>query len=450
MKITFYGAAREVTGSCALIESGRGTRVLVDCGMFQGCNTCDVKNYTNLYFDAKSIEAVFVTHAHLDHTGRLPKLVKDGFRGKIFGTAPTLRLAELVLLDAVHIMEDDLKREKREMLYSREDVDLTVAQFVPVEYSHDVTVGDITGRPRDAGHIFGSAFWELEDAEGKRATFSGDLGNRGSKILRPTAQLSPTDALVIESTYGNRIHEDESTRESKLREIVRHTVEQQGVLVIPAFAIDRTQQILFELNHLVESGLLPEVPIYVDSPMAIKATDIVKEYPQYYNKEAQALAASGDDLFDFPGLKLTPSRDESKLINEAPRPKVIIAGSGMMNGGRIQHHLVRYLSDPNTTVLIVGYQAEETLGRELHEGKKVVHVLQERVHVNAKIMSIGAYSAHADQAKLVEWIEHAAEKPKRIIVNHGEEGAAVALATRLKQHFDIPTEAPHFGDTIEV
>lgn len=450
MKITFYGAAREVTGSCSLVESVRGTRVLVDCGMFQGCNTCDVKNYTNLHFDAKDIEAVFVTHAHLDHTGRLPKLVKDGFRGKVFGTEPTLKLAELVLLDAVHIMEDDLKREKREMLYTREDVERAVSLFVPVEYSHDVTVGDIIGRPRDAGHIFGSAFWELEDGEGKRATFSGDLGNRGSKILRPTAQLSPTDALVIESTYGNRIHEDESTRETKLREIVQRTVDNKGVLVIPAFAIDRTQQILFELNHLIESGMLPEVPIYLDSPMAIKATDVVKEYPQYYNKEARALAAAGDDLFNFPGLKLTPSRDESKLINDAPKPKVIIAGSGMMNGGRIQHHLVRYLSDKNSTVLIVGYQAEGTLGRDLHEGKKIVSVLQEQVHVNAKIMSIGAYSAHADQVKLVEWIEQAAEKPKRIIVNHGEEGAAVALATRLKQHFGIPSDAPHFGDTIEV
>lgn len=450
MKISFYGAAREVTGSCYLVESGGGTKVLVDCGMFQGCNTCDVKNYTNLYFDAKEIEAVFITHAHLDHTGRLPKLVKDGFRGKIFGTAPTLRLAELVLLDAVHIMEDDLKREKREMLYSHEDVERTVKQFVAVDYSRDALVGDITGRPRDAGHIFGSAFWELEDHEGKRATFSGDVGNHGSRILRPTAQLAKTDALIVESTYGNRVHEDESTRETKLKEIVKRTVENKGVLVIPAFAIDRTQQILFELNHLVETGMLPEVPIYLDSPMAIKATEVVKDYPQYYNKEARELASSGDDLFDFPGLKLTASRDESRMINDAPRPKVIIAGSGMMNGGRIQHHLVRYLSDPNSTVLIVGYQAAGTLGRDLYDGKKVVDVLQEKVHVRAHIMSIGAYSAHADQAKLVKWVDDAAEKPKRIYVTHGEEGAAVALATRFQQHSGVPSQAPHFGDTIEV
>jgi metallo-beta-lactamase family protein len=256
--------------------------------------------------------------------------------------------------------------------------------------------------------------------------------------------------LVVESTYGNRIHEDESTREAKLKQAIERTVAEKGVLVIPAFAIDRTQQILFELNHLVESGMLPDVPIFLDSPMAIKATEVVKDYPQYYNKEAKALAASGDDLFDFPGLKLTRTRDESKLINDTPKPKVIIAGSGMMNGGRILHHLVRYLSDPHSTVLIVGYQASGTLGRDLYEGKKTVNVLQEKVHVKAHILAIGSYSAHADQAKLVQWVEEAEAKPKRIAVTHGEEETSVALATRFQQHFKIPSAAPHFGDTIEV
>jgi metallo-beta-lactamase family protein len=450
MNVSFFGAAREVTGSCYLVETQAGTKVLVDCGMFQGCNTCDVKNFTKLYFDPKDVSAVFITHAHLDHTGRIPKLVKDGFRGKIYGTAPTLRLAELVLLDAVHIMREDLEREKIEMLYEEKDVEQALTQFEPVEYSHDVKVGDITARPRDAGHIFGSSFWELHSAEGKSVAFSGDLGNHGSKILRPTAQLSAVDLLVVESTYGNRIHEDESTREAKLKQAIERTVAEKGVLVIPAFAIDRTQQILFELNHLVEGGMLPDVPIFLDSPMAIKATEIVKDYPQYYNKEAKALAATGDDLFDFPGLKLTRTRDESKLINDTPKPKIIIAGSGMMNGGRILHHLVRYLSDPHSTVLIVGYQASGTLGRDLYEGKKVVNVLQEKVHVKAHILAIGSYSAHADQAKLVQWVEEAEAKPKRIAVTHGEEDTSVALATRFQQHFTIPSAAPHFGDTIEV
>jgi metallo-beta-lactamase family protein len=450
MKISFFGAAREVTGSCYLVETAGGTRALVDCGMFQGCNTCDVKNFAELRFDAASIDAIFLTHAHLDHCGRIPKLVKDGFRGKIYATPPTLDLAELVMLDAVGIMRGDLKREGIAMLYEEEDVALAIKQFVGVDYSRDTKVGDLTARPRDAGHIFGSAFWELEDGAGKRIAFSGDLGNDGNRILKPTAQLSAVDALIIESTYGNRVHEDESTRETKLREVVQKTIETGGVLIIPAFAIDRTQQILFELNHLIENGIVPEVPMYLDSPMAIKATEVMKSYPQYYNKDAQALAATGDDLFDFPGLTLTLSRDESKLINDAPKPKVIIAGSGMMNGGRIQHHLVRYLSDQNSTVLIVGYQAQGTLGRDLYEGKKNVSVLQEHVHVNARIMSIGAYSAHADQKKLVRWAMGAEEKPKRVIVTHGEDAAAVALATHFQEQLGVPAVAPHFGETIEI
>jgi len=449
MRISFLGAAREVTGSLYLVET-KSTKILVDCGMHQGCNTCDVKNLVDFPFDSKKIEAVLLTHAHLDHSGRIPKLIKAGFKGKIYATAPTMKLATLVMEDAQHIMEEDHRREGTPILYSREDVASAVEQFDVVDYSREVTVGDLVCRPRDAGHIFGSAFWEVRQVDGPSAAFSGDLGNRRSKILRPTAQLSAVDALVIESTYGNRNHEDESTRESKLREILDRTIKNKGVLVIPAFAIDRTQQILFELNHLIESGIVPEIDIYLDSPMAIKATEIMKEYPQFYNKEARALAAAGDDLFDFPGLRLTKTRDESKTINDARLPKVIIAGSGMMNGGRIQHHLVRYLSNPNATILIVGYQAYGTLGRDLHDGKKHVRVLQESVTVKATVTSIGAYSAHADQAKLVSWVEEAEALPKKIYVTHGEDGAAVALATRFQQHLNIDAIAPHVGDSIEV
>jgi metallo-beta-lactamase family protein len=256
--------------------------------------------------------------------------------------------------------------------------------------------------------------------------------------------------LIIESTYGNRIHEDESTRATKLKDIVNETVANKGMLVIPAFAIDRTQQILFELNDMSEHGTLPQVPIFLDSPMAIKATEVLKEFPQYYNKETQVQVGTGDDPFDFPGLKETLTRDQSKEINDVPNPKVVIAGSGMMNGGRILHHLLRALPDPHSTVLIVGYQSEGTLGRELYEGAKDVVVRGIRVHVRARIAGIGAYSAHADQEKLIEWVGAAEAKPKKIFVTHGEEGSAVALATRFLQHFNIPAEAPHEGDSIEL
>jgi len=450
MRITFYGAAREVTGSCYLIESAGGSRVLVDCGMFQGTHIASHKNFDVLPFDASKLDGVFVTHAHLDHTGRLPKLMKDGYKGKIFATPPTIKLAELVLRDTIHIMRDDFERQQRPMLYEEKDVDAVMAAFVPTEYEQEVTAGDFRGHMRDAGHIFGSSFWELKSKEGKSVTFSGDVGNKGNEILKPTAQLSACDALIIESTYGNRIHEDESTRATKLKDIVNETVANKGMLVIPAFAIDRTQQILFELNDMSEHGTLPQVPIFLDSPMAIKATEVLKEFPQYYNKETQVQVGTGDDPFDFPGLKETLTRDQSKEINDVPNPKVVIAGSGMMNGGRILHHLLRALPDPHSTVLIVGYQSEGTLGRELYEGAKDVVVRGIRVHVRARIAGIGAYSAHADQEKLIEWVGAAEAKPKKIFVTHGEEGSAVALATRFLQHFNIPAEAPHEGDSIEL
>lgn len=449
MKITFYGAAREVTGSCNLVE-GEHTRLLIDCGMFQGCNLCDVKNYVKFPFDPSKIDALAITHAHLDHTGRIPKLVKEGFRGKIYATPPTVELAKIVLQDAFHIMKEDNEREQRPLLYEEEDIERAFENFVPLDYSHDLSIGEFTIRLRDAGHIFGSSFIELRSGDGKSAAFSGDLGNDGARVLRQTAQLSAVDALVIESTYGNRIHEDESTRVSKLKEIVLRTINNKGVLIIPAFAIERTQQILYELNHMVEHGELPAVDTYLDSPMAIRATRVMKKYPQYYDKDALRTISTGDDLFDFPGLRLTETRSESITINDAPQPKIIIAGSGMMNGGRIQHHLRRYLSSKNNSVLIIGYQAEGTLGRDLYEGKKNVTVLGDKIHVKAHIESIGAYSAHADQKKLIQWVETAQEKPKRIFCNHGDEGAAVALATRFRDELDIPAEAPKFQQTVEI
>ena len=449
MKVTFYGATREVTGSCYLVETDT-TKILIDCGMFQGCNLCDTKNYLAFLFDASTIDAVAITHAHLDHTGRLPKLVKEGFKGKIYCTPPTARLAQLVIEDAYTIMKEDHEREYRPMLYGMEDVEEVAKRYVPVDYSRRVKVGDLSFRFRDVGHIFGSAFIEVEDAQGKRATFSGDVGNIHTPILKPAAQLVETDVMIIESTYGNRIHEDESTRETKLKEAMIRTVNNKGVLIIPAFAIERTQQLLYEMNHLIENKLVPKIDIYLDSPMAIKATEIIKDYPQYFAGEALRLSESGDDLFDFPGLHITATRDQSKTINEAPKPKVIISGSGMMNGGRILHHLVRYLSDSNSTVLIIGYQAEGTLGRDLYSGKKVVTVLQERVAVNATIASIGSYSAHADQKKLVEWVGAAEKLPKRIYCTHGEEGASAALATRLTEELGVVADVPRFGETIIV
>lgn len=449
MRISFFGASREVTGSCYLVESAKG-KILIDCGMFQGCKLCGAQNFADFPFNASEIDAVCITHAHLDHTGRIPKLMKAGFRGKVYATPPSVKLASLVLEDAYKIMDSDYRREYRPKLYEEEDIARALKSFVGVEYLKPITIKDLTITFKDAGHIFGSSFIEVREKNGGSAAFSGDLGNDGAQILKETNALGAVDALIIESTYGNRIHEDEKTRESKLRTVIERTIKQKGVLIIPAFAIERTQQLLYEMNHLVENRIIPRVDTYLDSPMAIKATDIVKEYPQYYDQEAFKLVASGDDMFDFPGLTLALTKDESKLINSAPKPKIIISGSGMMNGGRVLHHLIRYLSSPSTTVLIIGYQAEGTLGRQLYHGDKSVEIYGERVSVKAKIESIGAYSAHADQNKLVSWVANAEAKPKRIFCTHGEEGAAIALATRLQKELGIISDAPRYGDSFTV
>jgi metallo-beta-lactamase family protein len=449
MKISFHGATREVTGSCYLVQTDE-TRILVDCGMFQGGAFCEAKNAKEFDFDPSTVDAVIITHAHLDHTGRLPRLVKEGFKGPIYLTPPTGDLAKLVLEDAYNIMMEEFKREYRPPLYAEEHIEQALNQFKRLDYSRSVSIGDVSFRLRDAGHIFGSAFVEITQRGGGKATFSGDLGNENVPILRPTAQLAETDVVIMESTYGNRVHEDESTRTTKLKSVVEKTIKQKGVLVIPAFAIERTQQILYELNHLVEKRIITPIDVYLDSPMAIGATQVIKAYPQYYDPEALQLVSHGDDMFDFPGLHICQTRDQSKAINEAAWPKIIISGSGMMNGGRILHHLVRYLSNPKTTLLIIGYQSPSTLGHKLYRGDKIVQVMGERVDVRATVTSIGAYSAHADQNKLVSWIANAAHKPSHIYCTHGEEGAAAALATRLQQELGVQADVPRYGDIINV
>lgn len=449
MQISFHGATREVTGSCYLVET-EGSRILIDCGLYQGGSFSSSKNLDPFAFDPGTIDAVIVTHGHLDHIGRLPKLVKEGFKGKIYATEPTAPMAKLVLEDAERILEEEFKRSHRPMPYAGKDVEFAVRAFTSLPYNHTTALGDLSFRFRDAGHIFGSAFVEITERGGAKIAFSGDLGNEHVPIIRETAQLSAVDALVMESTYGNRIHEDESLRTQKLREVIIRTAQRNGVLVIPAFAIERTQQLLFELNRLVEAQEIPALDVFLDSPMAIHVTEIMRKYPGYYDPEAKQLAAEGEDFFDFPGLHVCLSREDSMKINNARRPKIVIAGAGMMNGGRILHHLVRYLGDARSTVLIIGYQAEGTLGRKLYEREKQVQVMQEFITVRAEVTSIGAYSAHADQNKLVKWVKTAAGMPEKVFCTHGEEGASVALATRLQAELGTEAIVPRLLDVVKL
>lgn len=449
MKVTLHGAAREVTGSCYRVET-KTTRVLIDCGMYQGSAFSDAKNFRPFGFDAADVDAVIVTHTHLDHIGRLPKLVGEGFKGPIYLTKPTAELARIVLEDASEIMQEQFEREFRPKLYEEEDLGKTFDLMRGMDYSRWKTIGDLKFRFRDAGHVFGSAFVEIEETGGARTVFSGDLGNVDTPILRPTAQIGTSDAVFIESTYGNRIHEELTSRKEHFLELVKETMRMKGVLLIPSFAIERTQDLLYHLHSFFEHHEIEPVDVYIDSPMAIRVTKVMKEYPEYYDREASKHVMHGEDFLDFPGLTQTMSRNESKMINDAPSPKVIIAGSGMMAGGRILHHLRRYLGRKSTTLFIVGHQAEGTLGRRLYSGEKHVRIHDDYINVKAKVVSVGSFSAHADQRKLLNWIRSAKTLPERVYCTHGEEDSCAALATRMTEALHIKAHAPRFEECITI
>lgn len=417
--------------------------------MFQGGRASYERNLESFPYDPKSIDAVILTHAHIDHTGRIPQLVNAGFSGRIFATHPTRLFCELLWRDAAHVMKDDARRYDRPILYHPKDVGPAYELVHGVDYHLKVKVSDdFSFVFRDAGHIFGSAFVEAE-VSGVRLVFSGDLGNDFTPILKPTERMIEGDIVVMESTYGDRIHEDASTRSEKLRRAVQETVGRGGTLLIPAFSLERAQELLYELNGMVERKLVPPVPIFLDSPLAINALKIYHQFPQYYDHEAAALRQAGDDFFKFPGLHITKQPDESREIVEFAPPKVIIAGSGMMHGGRIMHHLVDYLNDPKNMVLVVGYQSAGTIGRSVLEGAKKVHIDHHEIMIRAQVEAIGAYSAHADQNKLIDWVVSGLNPPKQVYLNHGEPHASDALADAIIASKNLNVAVPRSGETFE-
>ncbi len=458
MQVTFYGAAGEVTGSSSVIETGN-ERILIDCGMFQGGAVHEAQNYEPLPFDPKELTHVLVTHAHLDHVGRLPLLTKNGYQGWFYATPPTVALAELIMRDARGVMEHEERKTGKPPLYSGEDIANVMSRFKQLDYENptvlrspaDVAQGTVTVTMHDAGHIFGSAFIEIQ-AEGKRVVFSGDVGNVEVPILRDTSALpAEIDLLVCESTYGNRKHESVLARRALIEKLVTEAVSRGGVLMIPSFSLERTQELIYELNDLVaRKHKIKNVPIFLDSPLAIDALRVYRQYPKYYDAEAQHLLQIGDDLFRFPGLTFTYSREESKKINSTPGPKIIIAGAGMMNGGRIVHHAMRYLSDERNTLLIIGYQSEGTLGRRILDGESPVLINNERIPVRCRVKATGALSAHGDQDKLVKWIGGSLPVAKKIMLNHGEPRNQVVLAERLKKELGAEVGLVGKGMRIEV
>mgnify|MGYP000750606461 CR=1 FL=1 len=448
MNITFYGASEQVTGSQYLVQSTQ-TTLLVDSGLFQGSGDNWKENFADFSFDPQTVDALVLTHAHLDHCGRIPKLVREGFSGKIIGTAPTLELARLILEDSVRIIEEHAIEQGMPQLYSVEDVSAATELFHPISYHEKTLVGDIAIELYDAGHILGSSIVVLE-SESKRVVFSGDLGNAPVPLLYPTEYIESADLVVMESTYGGRIHEDVATRTAELKAIIAETVNAGGVLMIPAFALERTQELLFEMNKMVERKEIPDVPIYLDSPLAINATNVFLRYPEYLNDETQ-LKMKGDNIFDFPGLLMTESVAKSKMINHAPAPKIIIAGSGMAEGGRIVKHIERYIGSPQNHYLIIGYQVEGTLGRALRDGEKIVKINGQEFEVNAKVSAIGGYSAHADQDKLTDWLLHMNQsRLKQVCITHGELEQATAFKQHIEEHVSASVTIPHVGQVITV
>lgn len=455
MKLHFHGAAQMVTGSNYLIETD-DTKILIDCGMFQGAQHVEDRNYEKFPFNPKEIDYLLVTHAHIDHTGRIPKLYKDGFRGKILMTKPTKDFAYIMLEDSQGILKREARDLGREPLYEITDVQESLKLIKGIDYGKKINLGKgISCRFRDAGHILGSAIIEVwapstSSGQAKKIVFSGDLGTQPVPLLNPPELIDESDYVVVESTYGDRIHENKRKRKDLLENTIEDTIAKGGTLMIPAFALERTQELLYELNGLVENHRIPRVPVFIDSPLAIKALEVYKKHPGYYNKKATYLIESGDDLFKFPGLTLTRETNESKQINNVKPPKVIIAGSGMSTGGRILHHEIRYLPDPNSCLLIVSYQVAGSLGRRVLDGAKKVKIFREMIPVRAEIRAIGAYSSHADQQDIHNWLSRFKKPVKKIFVTHGEEGPALSLIQFIKDHLGIDSVAPMLNDVVEL
>ena len=473
MKITFLGATRTVTGSNYLIEA-QGKKFLVDCGMWQGKAELEEENFKDFDFDPKEIDFVLLTHAHIDHSGRIPKLYKEGFRNKIYAHKATCDLCTLMLPDSGHIQEQESEwknkkrirkgEQPREPLYTAEDALRCLEIFEPVKYDEIIDITDkIHARFNDAGHMLGSSIIELwveEDGKQIKTVFTGDLGNNDIPLLSEPTMILDTDYLIMESTYGSRLHMRNDNKAEIFLDIVSETLDNGGTVVIPSFAVGRTQEILYEIDKLKDIRkdeefkrkykTLMKVPVYVDSPLAISATEVFKENMDLFDEETQKEISKGENPLEFPGLKFTMTKEESRALNEDTRPSIIISASGMCEVGRIKHHLKHNLWNPKSTILFVGYQAPGTLGYNIVNGAKKVKIFVEEIAVNARIEYIEGYSGHADQEGLMNFIYSFRKKPKQIFLVHGEEESEKVLEEKIKEDTGLKVTIADFGDVYEL
>ncbi len=463
MKITFLGATRMVTGSCYLLEIGN-KKMLLDCGMFQGSKMVTAFNEKDFVFAPASIDAVVLTHAHIDHSGLLPKLVKHGYKGPIHCTKTTLELCTILLPDSAHIQESEAEFANRkglragkknvEPMYTVDDAYKALQSFRTHEFGELLEVlPGVQIKFKVAGHILGSAIIEVfvkEDGRQTKLVFTGDIGQPNQPIVEDPEKISGADFIITEATYGNRIHKVYD-KEAELATIINDTVSKGGNVVIPAFAVGRTQVLLYYFQKMLKAGRIPQVPIIIDSPMASKATAITLTNPQEYDEEARALyEMHGKRLLAIPNLSFTETAQESKMINAMPGSKIIVSASGMADAGRILHHLKHNLWQKNCSIIIAGYQAEGTMGRRLIEGVKNVKIMGEDIKVNAKIYNMKGFSAHADKEQLLEWYGKMHQPPKAFFVTHGEFDAASSFADELQRRLGTAAYIPQYGDSVNI
>ncbi|OKZ57598.1 MAG: MBL fold hydrolase [Clostridium sp. 26_21] len=473
MKITFLGATKIVTGSNFLVEAA-GKKFLVDCGLYQGKAELEEQNYREFDYNPAEIDFMLLTHAHIDHSGRIPKLYNDGFKGPIYAHKATCDLCSIMLPDSGHIqeMESEWKNKKRIRkgqptrlpLYTAEEAIKCMEIFVPVKYDDIIQVDEnIYVRFNDAGHMLGSSIieiWAKEDGKETKAVFSGDLGNNDIPLLSEPTMIDNCDYLVMESTYGSRLHVRNDQKAELFLKIVSETIDNGGTVVIPSFAVGRTQEILYEINKIKENRhdeeflreyrTLMRVPVYVDSPLAISATKVFKENMDLFEDEVKEEMQRGNNPLEFPGLKFTQTADESKALNESDEPSIIISASGMCDVGRIKHHLKHNIWNPKSTILFVGYQAPGTLGYEIVNGAKKVTIFGEEFAVNARIEYIEGYSGHADQEGLMNFVYSFYNKPKHIFLVHGEEESQEVLRNKILEETGIGVSIPEYGETYQL
>ncbi len=464
MKIHFHGAAQTVTGSQHLLEIN-GCRLLLECGLFQGRRAETYARNRSFPFQPAKVDAVLLSHAHIDHSGNLPNLVKQGFRGPIYATRATVDLAALMLADSGHIQESDAlfinKRHARtgeppvEPLYTQEDAERVAEFFQPVEYDQPFEPAPgVTVRMVEAGHILGSAAMALDlEEKGRkvRLWFSGDIGRRKLPLLRDPVLPQDADYLLMESTYGDKPHRDPQAAYLEFREVVKRTLERQGKVIIPAFAVGRTQELVYDLHLMMHSNGLPKAPVYVDSPLAVNASDIFRKHPECFDEETRVFTQDGKHpALTFEQLTYIRSVEESKALNERKEPMIIISASGMAETGRILHHLRNNIENPRNTVCIVSWQAPDTLGRRLADREKRVKIFGEPFHVRAEIATIGGLSAHAGQDLLTEYALRLKGQVKGIFLVHGEQKSAMALKEKLTEHGFSRVYYPEFKSSIEI